>query len=151
MAEPISEIVGSPDDEDLIREWRTLWETPGHRAAIERTVALLRALNEHGYLDAVEATVEGGPAVQAALARFLAQSQDVRLAQNLKVLFELAARVDLKTTLGAAGGPGHAPSPARRPMGLFELRRRLRDPDVSAGIETLLELFAALGRAQRTR
>jgi uncharacterized protein YjgD (DUF1641 family) len=149
MSEPTTEIVRPPDDDELFREWRALWETPGHREAIERTVSLLRALNERGYLDAAEATIEGGPAVQAALARFLAQSQDIRLAQNLKVLFELASRIDVATALGRSGaGPGDGAAP---PMGLLELRRQLRDPEVSAGLRTVLRLLGAVGRAQRPR
>ena len=155
MADPITEVVRSPEGEEreLLEEWRELWELPGQREALEHAARLLQALDEHGYLEAARATVEGGPAVQASLDRFLAESQRLRLARNLKVLFEFLSQLDLGPVLSrppvAAGAPPSERSSPR--IGFWELRRRLRDPDVSEGLDAVLRALAEVGRARRRR
>ncbi len=152
MAEPITTIVRSNDDEELWRAWQELWETPGQREAVERTLDLLRALNERGLLDAARSSVEGGPAVQESIRRFLTESEHLRLAQNLRAIYEVVSAIDLGSIVGRSASspvPGAPPREAARPMTLLELRRRLRDPDVSEGMRTVLETLAQVGRLRR--
>jgi uncharacterized protein YjgD (DUF1641 family) len=152
MAEPITEIVETPDDGALLRDWEGLWKTPGQREAIERALDLLRAIDERGLLEGARATIEGGDAAGRALEEFLARSRHLRLARNARVAFELVSSLDLEALLrpprSTAGGPSPNGSTGR-PMGLLELRRRLRDPDVSAGLDTVLAVLAEIGRARR--
>jgi len=146
VAEPIAEVVDRPDDDALRREIQALWATPGQREAVERTLDLLRALNERGLLDGARAILEGNEASGRAIREFLMRSQDLRIARNLRAAFELLAAIDLG---GGGRGAGRSPGAPARPMGLLELRRRLRDPDVSAGLEVVLGALAAIGRARR--
>ncbi len=152
MSEPTREIVrGSADDRELLSEWRAALTDPARREAIEHALELLRALNDHGVLDAARATVEGGPAVQASLDRFLAQGERLRLARNLRVLFELLSVLDLEA-IGTAAAPTDGSSGGRAgpaPLGIWEIRRRLRDPEVSEGLRAVLAALAELGRARR--
>ncbi len=144
MAEPITEVVDPEADRALLREWEALWAVPGRSEAVGRTLDLLRALDERGLLDAGRAVLEGNPAASHAVTEFLAQSQQLRVARNVRAVFELLATVDLGSLAGARR-PSGAPV---RPMGLLELRRRLRDPDVSAGLALVLDALARLGRSR---
>lgn len=148
MGEPISRVTSGPDDGALLAEWQELLERPGHREAIERTLELLRALSERGYLDTARAAVDGEPAVQEALATFLRESRNVPLARNLRALYELLSCVDLEAlrrTPAAPGGRGRRSAG----IGLLEIRRRLRDPDVAAGLRAVLDALASVGRSLR--
>ena len=142
MAEPITEIADAPDDAALRRDVPALGSTPGQREAIGQALELLRALNERGLLDGARAIVEGNDASAQAIREFLTRSQDLGIARNLRIVFEWLSAIDLAAT----APPGAEPV---RPMGLLELRRRLRDPDVSAGLDAVLRALAAIGRAAR--
>jgi uncharacterized protein YjgD (DUF1641 family) len=150
MSEPATEIVDTPDEQALWREWEELWNRPGHREAVERTLLLLRSLNDRGLLDGAQAVVEGGNASSRALELFLVQSRNLRVARNARTLYEIFARIDLESLTRRAAGAG-GPAGPPRPMGLLELRRRLRDPEVSAGLEVVLAALAQVGRARRAR
>ena len=154
MADPITDVLDTTPDTAILREWQELWETPGHREALLRTLELLRALNERGLLDAARATFEGSDSASRSLQDFLAKSQTLKLARNLKALYELLAALDLEPLLQPGPRPARPPAPgapasaARPSMGLLELRRRLKDPDVSAGLDVVLEALAQVGRAR---
>ncbi len=147
MAEPITEVVDPEADRALLREWEELWAVPGRSEAVARTLDLLRALDERGLLDAGRAVLEGNPAASHAVTEFLTQSQQLRVARNVRAVFELLATVDLGSLAAARGASGATV----RPMGLLELRRRLRDPDVSAGLALVLDALARLGRSRVRR
>jgi uncharacterized protein YjgD (DUF1641 family) len=148
MAEPITEVATAGADAALLVEWRDLWSGPGRAEAIEHALDLLRALDERGMLDAGRALLRDDPAASRALTGFLHDAQSLRIARNLRALAELLSVVDLDR-VGARGSAADAG--ALRPMGLLELRRRLRDPDVSAGVHRVLDALAEIGRATRPR
>jgi uncharacterized protein YjgD (DUF1641 family) len=148
MAEPIHEVAPPEDEAALLAEWQALWSVPGRAEAVAETLDLLRALHERGLLDAGRALLTDDATATAALVEFLRQSRNLRVARNVRALWEILASVDLDRVVAPPGaGPTRRTPP--RPMGLLELRRRLRDPDVSAGVAVVLEALAAVGRSTR--
>ncbi len=146
MSEPIHDLAPPEDDAALLAEWQALWSVPGRAEAIAQALDLLRALNERGLLDAGRALLTDDSTATAAVVEFLRQSRNLRVARNLRALWEVLASVDL----GRIGSGAAARSrPDVRPMGFLELRRRLRDPEVSAGLSIVLEALAAIGRTRR--
>jgi uncharacterized protein YjgD (DUF1641 family) len=148
MAEPIHEVALPEDDTALLAEWQALWSVPGRAEAVAEALDLLRALHERGLLDAGRALLTDDATATAALVEFLRQSRNLRVARNVRALWEILASVDLDRAV-ARTGAGPTAGTAPRPMGLLELRRRLRDPDVSAGVAVVLEALAAVGRSTR--
>jgi uncharacterized protein YjgD (DUF1641 family) len=148
MAEPIHEVAPLEDDTALLAEWQALWSVPGRAEAVAEALDLLRALHERGLLDAGRALLTDDATATAALVEFLRQSRNLRVARNVRALWEILASVDLDRAV-ARTGAGPTAGTAPRPMGLLELRRRLRDPDVSAGVAVVLEALAAVGRSTR--
>jgi uncharacterized protein YjgD (DUF1641 family) len=148
MAEPISDVEVPETDAALLAEWHAVWSVPGQADAIARALDLLRALNDRGLLDAGRALLTDEPTAAQALTEFLRQSRNLRVARNLRALWEVLAAIDLDR-VSRRSGPGPGRASAARPMGLWELRRRLRDPDVSAGLQLVLDALAEVGRSRR--
>jgi len=149
MAEPIQEVAPLGDEAALVAELQTLWSVPGRAEAAAHTLDLLRALHERGLLDAGRALLTDDAATTSAVVEFLRQSRNLRVARNVRALWEVLASVDLDRVV-ARPGPNVGPGGGVRPMGLLELRRRLRDPDVSAGLAMVLDALAAVGRSRRS-
>ncbi len=153
MSEPTTSVIDTRPDTAVLREWKEIWDSPAHREALLRTLELLKSLNERGLLDAARATFEGSDAAAHSIEEFLRESQNLRVARNLRALYTLLASLDFERILspktsftGARGGEGSR----RPPMGLIELRRRLKDPVVAAGLEIVLEALAQVGRSRKS-
>ncbi len=136
----------------------TLLEGASDRSgALLETLALLEALHERGVLDAMVAFFQRGDDVLRLVVDRLDQpaySDGIRNALTLTQSLAAFDQETLATTQRMVTGGIRAfasAQPPAKPLGVFDLLRALKDPDVSAGLTAALALLKGIGAAQRQR
>lgn len=125
--------------------------------ALLEALALLQSLHQRGILEALAALFQKGDDVLGIAMDTLAQPAYSNGAKNALVLAQTLSALDEETlatsqrmVVGGVQGFANAQPPAK-PLGVFDLLRALKDPDVSAGLAATLGLLKGIGAAQRQR
>ena len=160
MAKPTNMIVRPVKTQEEKRsvELETVREgASDHSDALLEAVALLQSLHERGVLEALTALFQQGNEVLGVAMETLAQPAYGQGARNALTIAQSFAAVDEETMAtsqrmvrGGLRGFAKAQPPAK-PLGVFDLLRALKDPDVSAGVAATLALLKGIGAAQRQR
>lgn len=119
-------------------------------------IKLLQAMNDKGILELLLALFERGDKVMGHLVDVLAKPGAANALQTALVAVQSLGTLNptavSQTISGLAGGLDRvAEAPERsKPIGMFELMRKLKDPDVNAAIVFGLDFLQGMGRAVRT-
>lgn len=124
--------------------------------ALLEALALLRALHERGVLEALVAFFQKGDDVLGVAMETLAEQPTytlgaknaMTLAQSLGELDEPTVATTQRMVSGGLSAFANAQRPAK-PLGVFDVLRALKDPDVSAGMAAVIALLKGFGAAQR--
>lgn len=123
--------------------------------ALLEALALLQSLHQRGILEALAALFQKGDDVLGITMDTLAQPAYSRgaknalaLAQTLSALDEETLATSQRMVVNGVRGFTNAKPPVK-PLGVFDLLRALKDPDVSAGLAATLGLLKGIGAAQR--
>ncbi|MCL6594100.1 MAG: DUF1641 domain-containing protein [Alicyclobacillus sp.] len=158
MAKPVTTVVmpvNTESEQQTARLAELRAEAAAGSDALQAAIQLLQALHERGVLELLTALFARGDRVLHSLVELLSQAETVRAIQNTLALAEQVGRLDPQswerclTGLTAGLQAAAATPPPERPLGLFELLRQLKDPDVSAGLATGLAFLRAVGRVAR--
>ncbi|HEY1389339.1 MAG TPA: DUF1641 domain-containing protein [Ktedonobacterales bacterium] len=160
MAKPtnvIARTVTTPEDKRATAREALLEGASDNSPALREALALLQSLHQRGILDALVALFEKGDDVLGIAMDTLAQPAYSSGAKNALVLAQTLSALDEETmarsqrmVVGGVRGFANARPPAK-PLGVFDLLRVLKDPDVSAGLAATLGLLKGIGAAQRQR
>ncbi len=143
MANPTRRIEPAPAAEELRDELRAVWDGDGRREAVEHLFDLLVALDRAGLLEAGRAVLEGSADSARSVGRLTRIATSHPWVRRARTMAGWADAVSSRIE-----DPRRAPA-TDRPFGLLELRRRLRDPNVSAGLRVVLDALEAIGRRER--
>ncbi|MCL6637423.1 MAG: DUF1641 domain-containing protein [Alicyclobacillus sp.] len=159
MAKPVTTVVmpaNAAGEQQAARLAELRAEAAAGSDALQAALQLLQALHERGVLELLTALFARGDRVLNSLVELLSQAETVRAMQNLLTLAAQIGQLDPqrweRCLAGVAAGLQAAavtPPPAR-PLGVFELLRQLKDPDVSAGLAAGLAFLKAVGKITRT-
>jgi uncharacterized protein YjgD (DUF1641 family) len=115
---------------------------------------LLQAMHDRGVLELLVAVFERGDRVLQKLVDFAAQPGTTQVMKNLAVAMEMWSQLDSgdiqKLAHGVSSGLASAKEvSAPKPIGVFELLRELKDPDVSAAVRAVLAFLKGFGQTLR--
>lgn len=164
MARPTTAIVRAvptPEEERDTALGTVHERTAASAEALVEGLALLQSLHERGVLEALVALVQHGDDVLGTVMETLAQGSGdngytrgaknaITLAQGFGALDEATVATTQRMVTGGLRAFASA-EPPTKPLGVFDLLRALKDPDVSAGLSAVLALLKGIGVAQRER
>jgi uncharacterized protein YjgD (DUF1641 family) len=158
MAKPtnvIARTVTTPEEERAAALEALLEGASDNSPALLEALALLQSLHQRGILEALAALFQKGDDVLGIAMDTLAQPASSNGAKNALILAQTLSSLDEETlarsqrmVANGVRGFAHAQSPAK-PLGVFDLLRALKDPDVSAGLSAILGMLKGVGAAQR--
>ncbi|HEY7341645.1 MAG TPA: DUF1641 domain-containing protein [Ktedonobacterales bacterium] len=158
MAKPTNVIarpVQTPEEERATALEALLEGASDNSPALLEALALLQSLHQRGILEALAALFQKGDDVLGIAMDTLAQpaysngaKNALMLAQTLSALDEETLATSQRMVVSGVHGFANAKPPAK-PLGVFDLLRALKDPDVSAGLAATLGLLKGIGAAQR--
>lgn len=146
----------TPDGERATALESLLEGASDQSSALLEGLALMQALHERGVLEALVAFFQQGDGVLGVTMDTLAnQPSYTQGAKNAMTLAQSLGDLDeptVATTRRMVSGGLHAFANAQRPakpLGVFDVLRALKDPDVSAGMAAVIALLKGFGAAQR--
>lgn len=160
MAKPtnvIARAVKTPEEERATALESLLEGASDNSQSLLEALALLETLHQRGILEALAAFFQKGDVVLGIAMDTLAQPAYSKAAKNALILAQTLSSLDEETMAAsqrmvASGAQGFANAqPPAKPLGIFDILRSLKDPDVSAGLAAILGLLKGIGAAQRQR
>ena len=159
MANPTTVIARpetTPDEQRATALEALLEGASDQSGALLEGLALLQALHERGVLEALVAFFQKGDAALGVAMDTLAEQPTytqgaknaMTLAQSLGELDEPTVATTQRMVRDGLRAFATAQRPAK-PLGVFDLLRALKDPDVSAGLASVIALLKGFGAAQR--
>ena len=149
MANPIAFSPKSVDPR--IELQRRLEAAPNeHAEALLVAYDVLEEAHRQGILDALQGAMKARDTILGSLAEYAAEPESTRALRNLIALGRLCGSVDpqpisqLSKEIASALESHQKPSP---PPTLWQLWKRLRQPESRRGLSILTEILASLGRA----
>lgn len=149
MANPIAFTPKSVDPRFELQ--RRLEAAPNqHAEALLVLYDVLEEAHRQGILDALHGAVKARDTIFGSLAEYAAEPESTRALRNLLVLGRLCGSVDpeplsrLSKEIAGALESHQKPSP---PPTLWQLFKRLRQPESRRGLSILTKILATLGRA----
>lgn len=124
-------------------------------AAMKSVIRLLQELSDKGLLDFVVGLLEHGNDIVKATLDIAAKAAQSKSIQTLLAVMEDVGSLDAealgKTFKGVSAGLAKMTetAPTNRPMGFFELLRMMKDPDVSAALQSGFAFLKGMGQALR--
>ncbi|MDP9728323.1 DUF1641 domain-containing protein [Alicyclobacillus tolerans] len=124
-------------------------------AAMKSLLKLLQELSDKGLLDFLVGLLEQGQNIAKVLVDFAAQTAQSKSLQSIISLASEVSNLDGealgRTLKGVTAGLSKMAEsePNGRPMGIFELLRMMKDPDVSAALQSGFAFLKGMGQALR--
>lgn len=123
--------------------------------AMKSVIRLLQELSDKGLLDFAVGLLEHGNDIVKATLDIAAKAAQSKSIQSLLAVVEDVGSLDAealgKTFKGVSAGLAKMTetTPSNRPMGIFELLRMMKDPDVSAALQSGFAFLKGMGQALR--
>lgn len=123
---------------------------------IIQALKVLQAMEDRGMLDILLALLQRGEGVLAHVVDVLAKPEVTSsletLIKSVQALGKLNSVGLLKTLDGVTAGLDRVAeaAPPEQHLGVYDVLRRLKDPDVNAGLAFALDFLQGMGRAVRT-
>lgn len=158
MAKPTNVIarpVKTPEEERDAALEALLEGASDHTDALLSGLALLQSLHQRGVLEALAALAQKSDDALGIAMDTLAQPAYSQGAKNALILAQMLSSLEEETLVTtqrmvASGVRAFAGAqPPAKPLGVFDVLRALKDPDVSAGLAAVLALLKGIGAAQR--
>lgn len=158
MAQAIQKVIRTEKTREILEQERladVTSEVATDADGVVQSLKLLQALHDRGVLELVTALFDRGDKVLGRLVDILAKPESERTIQVLLAAVASAGKLDAEAASsavrGLSGGLAYAAQtePPDQPMGVFDLMRQIKDPDVSAGIATGLAFLKGLGQTMR--
>jgi uncharacterized protein YjgD (DUF1641 family) len=163
MAQPIQKIVRPVKSEAELEAERLAEvrkETAADADGLIEALKLLQAMHDRGALELVAAIFQRGDRVLNILVDILAQPGATNALKNVIAVAEAFGQVDAESILkygkGVSAGLANASkfahaaeSAASKPLGIVELVKQLKDPDVSAAVRVGLAFLKGFGQTVR--
>lgn len=158
MAKPTNVIVRptpAPEQERASALETLLEGASDHSSALLEGLALLQSLHERGVLEALTALAQQGDAALGVAMDTLSQPAYGQGARNALTLAQSLGALDAPTMeqtqrMVTSGLRAFAAAqPPAKPLGIFDLLRALKDPDVSAGLAAIIALLKGIGGERR--
>ncbi|GMA51641.1 hypothetical protein GCM10025857_29980 [Alicyclobacillus contaminans] len=128
---------------------------------LRQTLQLLQAMHDRGVLELFTALFERGDKVLGLAVQVLSEPENVRALKNVITGLQWLTSVDVdalrnyqqgalegikQARAAASAVSGGAP---QKPLGVFELMKQLKDPDVSAALRVGLAFLKGFGQSMR--
>jgi len=133
-----------------------------HAESVAAFIKMIDALHSSGTLALMTALLEQAPGVIQILAQQAEKPEGIKVLGNVIGLLPLLSSLDVTAlarmsdaasqAFGSHDGSGHGgetstSSAGGKPLGVFGLLGLMRDPEVSAGIQRMMEFVKVAGRA----
>lgn len=156
MAEPIQAIV-RPQKSEQEREAESLDQLLStiahHRDSLEDTIGLLEELHKSGLLEAVSAMLTARDKVTKILVEQASRPEITALMNNVMSALGGLGKLDADVTgtlmngLAEGIGAGQAMSKSDAKLGLFDLVKAIKDPDINRTLKFTIGFLGGFGKA----
>jgi len=151
MAQPISFTPKTVDPKQEL-ERRLAAAPKEHAEALLVAFDVLEEAHRQGVLDAVHGALRARDTIAGIAAEYLADPASGNSMRNLLALGKIVGTLDPEPIWKAANEVQKARETHRReqdPPSLWQLYKRMRDPDARRGLSLMTHLLAAIGRAAK--
>lgn len=118
--------------------------------ALEKSLSILRELNDSGFLEAAESMLKAKAKITEIALGQISRPEITNLINNgmaaAGALTSLDPAMTTKLVNGMASGVQEAQTQGEGQIGVFQLMRSLRDPDVNRAVRFGLSFLKGLGR-----
>jgi uncharacterized protein YjgD (DUF1641 family) len=156
MAEPIQAIV-RPEKTEQEQETESLEQLLStiaqHRDGLEETISLLHELHSSGLLEALHAMLAAREQVTKILVEQASRPEATAIVNNLMVALGGLAKLNPEVTSSVMNGLSEGVQTGRemvksdRKLGVFDLVKAIKDPDVNRTLKFAIGFLGGFGKA----